>query len=257
MRTSRRAGRPTWPLGHAIEETVGEVADLRGPGRVVHPVTTSRSDRAAPARTCAAIVGPTISPHSREEAAEPGRGGQIQAHRLRLERSAEGAWAPVLPTRSGPSRVASRAWTTPPGPIRRSSAAVTSCGGGTAVVRRVWPRRQAGHERPAPVLRRARRRRRRGGGWAAPQTLGGQSWAASRRARANDRCSPWEVCVRAGSPPIRSSTSSRCGPTEVTPRARSTGSMRDQGVGQASVPRSLVPGRRGRRLAAQPSVLVG
>ena len=70
---------------------------------------------------------------------------------------------------------------------------------------------------------RARRTRRRAAAPAALPVTSVITWCdASRSARASERCSPCEACVRAGSPPMRSSTSSRCGPTVDTPRRTSS-----------------------------------
>ena len=62
-------------------------------------------------------------------------------------------------------------------------------------------RRQVGEQGASLRSGRARRTRRRAAGRARRRCVGDHGWAASRRARASDRCSPWEAWVRAGRPP--------------------------------------------------------
>ncbi len=77
-------------------------------------------------------------------------------------------------------------------------------------------------------------------------------WAASCRARASDRCSPWEAWVRAGSPCRVSSSSSRWGPTGRDPPFDVLVPGLGQGVEQPAGPRPHV-GQSRHRCGARPA----
>ena len=205
-RTSRRAGRSTPGLvGHPVQRVVPQPSHLGGPGGVVHAHHQGTRRRAGPAGR----ARPSPAPRS---PASGRTGGRARRRRMpsRLDRAS--SEAVERPRRPG---VADR-W-------RRLGLTVRLDGGARgrraadprttlAAVHFRRGRQGGGQQGLAGRAARSSRARER---WRVqfgehvveeqdrgrPQRAVASWWAASRRARASERCSPWEAWVRPGRPP--------------------------------------------------------
>ena len=233
-----------------VQDVGAEVTDLGGPGRVVrlddqggrrssaHRADVGGHGRAddvvpagehraqMPARPAPSAAAAPETGVERPASSVPGRGRRPAAA---VTGSTPGGGRDAQPMPAGSTVVRPRP-AAPPG------------GGGTAVVRSAWPAgspASSARARSGSSSENTSSRRRTG---AVPRRSVASWWAARRRARASDRCSPWEAWVRAGRPPMREVQVVAVRPHGGHPPAEVVGAGGQQGVGQRAV-----PGRAGRR----------
>ena len=183
---------------------------------------------------------------------------ELPGHRVErvLQRPRAASSRPADPRPSG--RIRPRRWsdTGPPASTGRSWPQPPPAGRGRAVVRRAWPGGSPARRAFARYGSSSEKTSSRSSTGGVPSRSVASWWAASCRARASERCSPWEAWVRPGSPPRRQLQLVPVGADQRDPPLDVLGPGLGQGVEQTARPRALVL-ERDRRSGApgQPRVV--